>query len=273
MLQSKQIKHLNNVGQPILKPNSHNEDWYLDSDINSLLKFSLAQHEGVEVLTAMLGTDWLSANEKGYPQHGNVLKDNLVQFKPLATTSKVIIPVNLNNNHWTLLYLACEAGKPKTAYYFDPKGSYTPNDIACALNSVYPNVEILSLDSQLQADSDNNNCGVWVVEAAKSFVTSGALPSCDIQQARREHRQILDSIKATEKSCEVLSQLGLFKSSEKMATLNSISNRTLKSYVETYLDSVKQRSQTTTNTDELLAIRLQNEEIASFLNKNHSFKR
>lgn len=242
-----------------------NEAWYNDSDLNQLLNFSLSSHKEVIVSTAMLGTDWHITDEKGVSHRGNELKSYLSQFQLPNNKSKVIIPLNLNINHWALLYIVFSEGRPGAVYYFDPKGSETHREVAQAIKQVYPHVEICNLPIQVQASSDSVNCGPWIVEAAKTLVEDGALPTCDIQQARENQEKILASIAMLRKSCSQLRELGLFNTEKRKATLKIINNEVVKNYVDNYLDSVNQQIDTATSEDELLAHQLQHEAIIEFI--------
>ena len=71
--------------------------WYSDDEINTLLDHYRDGNQEVELLTAMLGTDWRD-------REVSVLKDNLIQFNQQrrqqrqqgqAVRYKVLVPVNL----------------------------------------------------------------------------------------------------------------------------------------------------------------------------------
>lgn len=166
--------------------------WYETDDINLLLQHYFAVNPNVEILTALLGTDW-----QGEEGSNNTLKANLQSFQQqrlLAsspTKNKVIVPVNLNNDHWVLLYILYQEKNqyPATVYYFDPFGHAINDDVNQAINDAFPTAEIVNTSARVQ--SDGYNCGPWIIEAARALVNSGAEPNGNIRAAREEHQQIL----------------------------------------------------------------------------------
>ncbi|MFN7098507.1 MAG: hypothetical protein ACK4PR_13280, partial [Gammaproteobacteria bacterium] len=150
--------------------------WYEDDDINFLLKYYIGSNQTIELLDAMLGT----SSENGR----NILIENLIQFNSLRNQrlnegkivkNKFIIPVNLNNNHWTLFYLIYPENSADLSRinYFDPLGNVLPADLGVALQTLNHSLgtNIISIPGRVQ--NDGYNCGPWVVEAACSLVKSG----------------------------------------------------------------------------------------------------
>ena len=170
--------------------------WYTDDDINNLLKYYLAQDNEITCLTAMSGIK----NDNG----DNILADNLKDFNRQrlravsqgeVVSNKVFVPVNLNNTHWVLLYIIYrgEANQEQSIYYFDPLGNPAPLELQQALmgQGLFPRAEIVAFDHRVQ--TDNYNCGPWIVEAVRNIVNSAALPDAnhDIIHARTSHHAIL----------------------------------------------------------------------------------
>jgi len=167
--------------------------WYTDDEINFLLQYYFAANSKVEILTALLGTDW-----RGEEGKYNTLQSNLQSFHQqrllTATASvknKVIVPINLNNNHWALLYILYNetSQDPATVYYFDPFGKAIDANVNQAVSSAFPTAEIVNIEARVQ--DDGHNCGPWIIEAARAFVRKGAEPSGNIDSARKEHQAIL----------------------------------------------------------------------------------
>ncbi len=183
-------------------PNVNNEDnnsgdyaLYTDEDINTLLTYYVSDNQNIELLTAMLGTNWRGRNE---------LQENLIEFNRQrcqqiesgqAPRNKVLIPVNLNNNHWALLYIVYQQDTDKLPVinYYDPLGHEIPSDISKALSNKenFSTIELINIGQRVQNDS--YNCGLWLIEAVKGIVKNGSIPKddYDIVRARREHNSIL----------------------------------------------------------------------------------
>ena len=205
--------------------------WYTDDEINRLLHYYLKKNHTVECLTGMLGTTNLMKR--------NVLIENLKEFniqrKKLISQGKpvknrIIIPVNLNENHWVLFYIDSSKIKssqqktsndqlepffqqeaanyqlalvPKQAMdqpeelalnsiqYFDPLGGELPGDLRIQLSDLFPNAIITSYSKRLQ--SDGHNCGPWIVEIAQALANLASLPDAtyDIEMARAAHMNII----------------------------------------------------------------------------------
>lgn len=168
--------------------------WYTDDDMNLLLNHYLKANEQVGFLDGMLGTDWLD----------NVLKDNLHQFQTQrleaiaqgkGVKDRILIPVNLNNNHWVLVYFVFQqdASQSPDVYYFDPLGGEVNIGVKKAIKSqtLYPDLSLVNLSDCVQGDG--YNCGPWVIEAAKSIADGGKIPDkgLNINLARKKHRDIL----------------------------------------------------------------------------------
>ena len=175
--------------------NDGDNNWYSDEEINTLLTHYTNGNQEIELLTAMLGTNW---------RDGNDLLENLIAFNQQRLQQvqhgqmikdKVLIPVNLNNNHWALLYIIYQqdAAKLPVIYYFDPLGAQIPSDINNALSNkqLFPATKPINIGKRIQ--NDGCNCGPWIIEAAKGIVNNRAIPDeeFDIISARSEHRSIL----------------------------------------------------------------------------------
>ena len=193
------------ISEPMSSPIDHNvvnddnsdddNAWYSDDEINTLLTHYMSDNQEVELLTAMLGTNW---------RGGNDLLENLIAFNQQrlqqiqhgqTVKDKVLIPVNLNNHHWTLLYVIYQqdAAKLPTVYYFDPLGNEIPSDISSALShkKLFPTIQPISIGKRVQ--DDGYNCGPWIIEAARKIVNNGSIPDegYDIVGARSEHKLTL----------------------------------------------------------------------------------
>jgi hypothetical protein len=170
--------------------------WYTHEEIQQLLQQDLATEE-VDVFTPMLVT---AVDRELEISARGALEANLRDFLQNRQSSKVIIPLNLNNRHWTLIYLQFEAQNQATFYYFDPFGHEIPEAIVNILEacSIASEVTIVNLLNPRQ--TDGYNCGPWIVVAARSLVHNGELPEAgfDIHQARREQQQLLRQWQAAE---------------------------------------------------------------------------
>ena len=239
-----------------------NSNWYTDTDINTLLQSCLGDKADVEVIMPLLGTDWHGDDDAGMLQTGNELKDWLQQFAFKA--NRTVIPVNLDNNHWVLLYRVKAVEAAPVFYYIDPLGNGIHPEVEQAIKgSCYHHspAEIINLDSRLQARGDTINCGAWIVEAARSLVKTGALPDGDIVAAREEHQKIIASIATAQKSIQQLTSLGLFKPAKRDALLDTLSDAYTRNYVNHYLSTARGCLVRAKSHDERLAIQMQNEEL------------
>jgi hypothetical protein len=236
--------------------------WYTDSDINTLLQSYLDDKTDVEAVMPLLGTDWHCNDDAGRLQTGNELKDWLQKF--VFKTARTVIPVNLDNNHWVLLYRVKAADAAPVFYYVDPLGNRIHPDVEQAIRASCSHdsrADIINLDSRLQARGDAINCGAWIVEAARSLVKTWALPDTDIVAAREEHQQIVATINTTQKSVQQLTTLGLFKPARRDALLDTLSDTYTRNYVNHYLSTARGCLVRAKSHDERLAIQAQNEEL------------
>ena len=64
------------------------------------------------------------------------------------------------------------------------------SEVSIGVNTAFPQARIA--DIKIRVQYDLWNCGPWIVEAARSFVSQGTLPNCQIRQARREHVAIVE---------------------------------------------------------------------------------
>jgi tetratricopeptide (TPR) repeat protein len=183
--------------------------WYTDNEINALLRHYLGQEgdQNIELLTAMLATNL---------ERGNDLQENLSQFQNQRTVAlrgggivknRVLIPINLCQNHWALLYLIYrEDTQLSEIFYFDPLGDPFPEEVSTVLSTVFPGREVVNVDKRVQ--EDGYNCGPWVIEAARAIIGKRAVfepgVQCDIEEARRAHARILGRTDITSKSTENL---------------------------------------------------------------------
>jgi nucleoid-associated protein YgaU len=176
--------------------------WYHDDELKNILHTYLSSYSEFEVLEPMLGNDW-----QGEEGKENTLQNNLIQFKNqreelilkgTPVKNKIIVPVNLNNSHWVLLYLVYSdnPSESPTIHYFDSLGNPIPVSIDKAFKNplLYPEASI-QLMNTAALQQDSNNCGPWVIEAARAIARGETLDAkLDIAKARQEH-QVIHSAK------------------------------------------------------------------------------
>jgi hypothetical protein len=238
--------------------------WYEDFEINQLLEYYFKDAKDTKVFFPVLGTDLGSHN---------ILEENIKEYlKPEYAKDKrdkVIIPVNLSERHWLLVYIF-----EGNAYYVEPYGgAHMNNNVVNAIKSAGIK-NVINADMQLQAKNDTVNCGMYVVEAARYLAKDGALPSSiDIQKTREEHSKKLSIIKfkdGAERTKNELSKLGIFNTRSRAGE-----KQRLGIYVDEYLAGMNELIKIgieTENADLLLAIKLQNEEIQKFLSFESRYK-
>jgi hypothetical protein len=165
---------------------------YTDNEINDLLVHYGKDSQLTLCLTCMLGTT---------SARGNDLLDNLKDYianREMAVSNggfrknKVVIPVNLNQNHWVLLYLLFDNGAvyPKELYYYDPLGKPMPDDI---INIIFFRRAEVSLSIDVPVQTDGYTCGTWVVYFAQQIIEHGRveLDHIDIAVKRTEQMSII----------------------------------------------------------------------------------
>jgi hypothetical protein len=193
MLRSNIINRGEQEHKNTLKSSLGTTDWYTDNQMTVLLEHYLDKNKSVTWLTPMLATDWT---------RGNDLKENLIEYqknrinlltKGLALNNKVLIPINLDNRHWALLYFIYgDDCITPDIYFFDPLGKEPPDVVVKLLNDIYSEkIKVINIGSRVQQDS--YNCGPWIIEAAKSIARDGSVPdaSFNIAFAREQHAKDL----------------------------------------------------------------------------------
>lgn len=247
-----------------ITPNSS----YSNDQINRFFKCFFPKESSVKAFTAL---------------PANALYDNMVAFskKRFAkiqqhqrVKSRVVIPIFVNQNHWTLLFIRFEEGgkTPQHISYIDPKGNPLPNTVEDSLKILYPKTSIVPLGETLQYDNDD--CGPMVVESARRLIRSDQLPSVDfdVQQARGVHQQILDAKPGSQKLLAlkkrepildfyyVFSNDSLFKLSKEgvLEDAYTLFGMTKEIWVDRVLDSLKDPKQREQITKEILNLFPQN---------------
>ena len=112
-------KNSNPIKNPISnEDNSSDYHWYTDDEMNMLLVYYRPRIR-TELFTGMTEKNW---------RDGNDFKENFIYFSKRRlqrigngqiVKDRVLVPINLNNNHWVLLYITYPE---QTIYYFDPFG-------------------------------------------------------------------------------------------------------------------------------------------------------
>ena len=172
--------------------------WYEQVDIHELLTYYLAHQPEVELRAPEY------ANHIG---NASLLINQLLAYQGQAEQRPVLMPLNLNENHWVLLSIRPGVNhQPTEIRYVDPMGQAMHPHVQQALTIVYPTIALQVSTPVLQ--QDGYNCGPWVVEIARSLVTTGQLPlSLDIQQARLQHQQDLQHIRQVASSASPTTQV------------------------------------------------------------------
>jgi hypothetical protein len=178
-------------GSPVFwsNPDIH---WYENGEVEQLLSSYFNEKlSEVKIFTPMLGTACDGVVENQALQTLAASFQEFVECK-LPSQNKVIMPLNLNNRHWALIYLCFETEKETTLYYFDPFGNEMPANVVDVFkNTVVSKTTVVNLPIRLQ--NDGYNCGPWIVEGARSLIQEGGLPGegFDINQARAKQQQLL----------------------------------------------------------------------------------
>jgi myosin heavy subunit len=221
--QENTVKINNNFGQfsefsLFRTPNKHN-NWYSDNDIDTLINYYLTanSNDSIDLFAPILGTNRIISNNKEAECRNHLQEQleaylheklkHISQSAQSKVNDKLLIPVNLNQNHWTLLYIMAykDAATPPKVYYFDSRGAEIPDDLAGALEAVFPQAKINNVGHPIQKGGDD--CGPWIVEAARTIIEqdsqgktlkeSAILASKpNIDEAKQEHQAILDTYHA-----------------------------------------------------------------------------
>ena len=173
---------------------------YSDDEMRVLLEYYLDGHQTLKHIKVLQGTVWRSSNNlrkelfNFNQQHLRYKQEGLLSIK-----DKVIVPVNLNNNHWALFYIIYQQHGTKLpkAYFFDPLGYGAPEEIRDVLSDkeLFPAIELFNIGRRVR--NNRYNCCLWVVEATRKIIHGGNVPSedYDIFTARQDHQRILNNKK------------------------------------------------------------------------------
>ncbi len=209
------------------------------------MRLYFSHRNDIDVLTPLLATRNVV----------NELDETLSIYEDGRKNDKTLMPLNLDRNHWVLSYINHTS---KSIHYFDPLGYAAPQYVNDTFTKHYPAYEIVPLLARVQ--SDVYNCGVWIVEAAKSLIKYCATPIGDVAIHRKRHDELYNSYKSLEK-------IGLF-SANRMKKINKLTDSVSRDYIASYLNRYEQEaSESDNNKDKALAIKLQNEEIKKFFSK------
>lgn len=136
------------------------EEWYTDDEMNALLDSFLRDNQEVEFLHALLGTDWREGHLKENLEQFNIQRAETIARGEKVKT-RVIAPVNLNNNHWVLVYFIYQedANALPNVYYFDPLGEGVNDRVKKEImkQELSPGSEITDISERVQCDG--HNCG------------------------------------------------------------------------------------------------------------------
>ncbi|MEM9488814.1 MAG: hypothetical protein AAGC55_06700, partial [Myxococcota bacterium] len=176
-------------GTAKLKEDRH---WYTDDEINTILNLRLGGHEHVYT---MGGID-------AHLHDGFTFMDNLREARNaiIGTTMNVIVvPLNINGNHWTALYLRFDpngdVGRQRpTIRYVDPlrHSGNPPEWLRLIIRLLFGNSNIATSSSRYQFDG--YNCGPLTVMLLEYMALhNGNLPAGPINadQRRAEDSQLL----------------------------------------------------------------------------------
>ena len=243
---AKQVGLLAETTPPILPKDKARSDfatsWYSEQQVNTLIAYYCAESKDYDCISSTLGTK---------SARGIEFKDIFKQFNEerlkhgVTVKDKIIIPLNLNRDHWVLVYLDYTLGN---IYYCDPLGALMPENIRDIIRNevVFSNAEVNPLfpgshhQTAQRLQQDGYNCGPWVVEVARAIVrTEGELvhgverascASLDMNQARKEHFATLSLIESKNKTNQSAANDGT-KSQGQAQSANNFSNDVKKSDV------------------------------------------
>ena len=163
---------------------------YTNNQVNRLFKHYLPHDENVKLFTS-IPVNKLSDTLNVFSRK-RIKKIN----ENKSVRNEIIIPLFINGNHWTLLYIRHQASATKSPAiaYVDPKGEFFPKALQAQLYKIYPTAEIhLMRDSHQYVE---NNCGPRIVEIAKCLLISGNFPTktenFDVYAVRKSHFQTLE---------------------------------------------------------------------------------
>jgi hypothetical protein len=194
-------------------PDTH---WYEDEEVSRLLEGFSKDYKQFGIFTPILGSDWLSGNDlQNQLQEMTNQRLSAVgeESNPAAaqyTKSEVLIPLNLGNAHWVLLYLKYDKKNitaPAQIKYIDPFGKEPIANVVAAINAAFQDVGAVSIEHNItRLQEDGHNCGPWIVVMANylmnyidsygrpinniSVVMQG-LQNTDITEARAQQQELL----------------------------------------------------------------------------------
>lgn len=175
--------------------------WYTHDEMSRLLDNIFGNNDDVDVFTAIDGTQFQGATLV------DNLNDRLMQHIAneslgLKKPKHLVLPVNINGNHWVALDINLSNDANPLVAYVDPFGKAMPKNIEDAIKSVFPGISNANLIvSPIRLQNDGYNCGPWVIESLRYIIAKGALPdNLNIEQARRAHQMIIRDQLAAEAS-------------------------------------------------------------------------
>ena len=145
----------------------------------------------------MIGTNWQGIKNE-------LLVENIFIYnqKREPNQNLIIIPVNLENNHWVIVFLDYTIVNSNIVnpeiYYIDPLGRKPHKKVNEVLNLVFPNgMKKTAIIPQpgLTIQTDGDNCRPWIIEIARCFIPNKDLSGIEkviIEDARAEHVKMLE---------------------------------------------------------------------------------
>jgi HEAT repeat protein len=218
---SKYIKTEENVSHyqipaPVYQMTS---DCYSDSEMTALLQYYIGDHPKVVYLDSMLKTNWRTRPHKliiatlnaCYREHERNKKKN----RPTKNT--IILPVNLGNSYWIIIYANYVDSKEELPFvsYFNPKSDPQHQDLEKILScsDIFSEYVIIERNYSKPPIQDHlYNCMPWVIEASRRIANHDILPTRKdkIDIARLEHANVLNGIIYPSKKNANISELSFF---------------------------------------------------------------
>jgi len=151
--------------------------WYTDEDVRTLLHHYL-KNENVTILNG-INAYQRQGNTLAEILHARLDQDIMQVSQDAYAASTWIIPINLGQRHWAALFIHFHSQnrlKPRVGY-FDPFGTGTVlTQVKQAIVRTFLEVtKDAILQSPIQLQNDNYNCGPWVVAMLIALVKSNGL--------------------------------------------------------------------------------------------------
>lgn len=171
--------------------------WYDFNALLSVLDNRLRARIDAHQVFVFSGLEPHNVMENLHDRIGNIQND-AKEHEGAIVPTKIAIPLNLNQNHWTALYINFDRGfgYPPTVTYVDPlhANALPPQVVLDGLQRLYGVQAQNITSSNIQYQTDGYNCGPWTGAILESLALTNRLPAAnfDINARREDDRRFVN---------------------------------------------------------------------------------